>query len=139
MLQNKKRLTTISKSEKSTRLVIHKWTKGCRQLYRAAGVYTVYDTTLGLCLYVGQSTDLGKRVRRFFNREFNHPTGLNAGAPVFIYKGEDGRVMKHQPVFLEITTISNLHHLDKFERTMIAIKRPVYNCLLNYNKKEEAQ
>lgn len=126
------RRTIITKSVKSSRFVIHSWTRGCRELYGAIGIYSVYDAESKLCLYIGQSIDLGKRVRRFFKDTF----GRSSKKAYFIQRSGERSVF--HTVFLEITTIDNAHHLDKFERTMIGIKKPVYNLLLNYTRTSSA-
>ena len=120
--------------ERSSRFVVHSWTKPCRKLYGAVGIYTVYELETSLCLYVGQSIDLGRRVRRFFTIDKPGQLPSDKKQACFVHINGDNTWVKHFPVFLEITTIANRYHLDKFERTMIAIKKPIYNQLLNYNK-----
>lgn len=153
-LQNKP--VTISKSENSYRLLIREWQKPCRVLYGKCGIYTVYEHNTNVCLYVGKSTDLGKRCLRFFKprtRVYTRPIGLlslydtpnafNAFKQRFeAVHGEEiptlaipnclGKVVRFYQVYLDVTTISNVHWLDRFERTLIAIKKPLYNNLLNY-------
>ena len=123
----------ISKSELTTRLEFDHWTKRCRQLYGAVGVYSVYDKQTKLCLYVGQSTDLGRRLRRFFA----NPISSETKRASFTYHNEDGTKVHHCDTYLVINTIKNLYHLDKMERTIIAVNKPVYNKLLNYSRKTQ--
>lgn len=77
--------------------------------------------------------DLGKRLRRFFNTRFEDRF-LEKKKPHFVFTDASGKKTLHQPVYIEVTTINNAFHLSKFERTMIAIKTPVYNKLLNYDR-----
>ena len=105
----------------SKRLLLTKWTKGARHLYGKMGVYTVYSKE-HQCLYVGKSIDLGKRVLRFFK-----PRRKRCLAPSICFKGTT-----YKDFYIEVTTILNGYKLDAFERTMIAIKNPLYNILLNY-------
>lgn len=153
---HKEKAVDISKSENSLRLVIRAWIKPCRALYSKAGVYSVYDASDNRCLYVGKSTDLGKRCLRFFKprtKVYSKPIGMMQAPKVNVQKnrfeavaGEEiptacflnyeQQTVKLHKVYLEVTTISNIHWLDRFERTMIAIKKPFYNQLMNYNKEE---
>jgi len=133
------KLNLVSKSENSTRLVIHKWTEQCYLLYGECGIYSVYEVGTNKCLYIGKSTDLGKRVLRFFKprerRAHPHPFfPLLAPKPFPAQVQSADKITKtYYDVYLEITTISNRYKLDSFERLMIAVKQPEYNKLLKYN------
>ena len=125
---------SISKIEKPEgvhlHMVIKAWGKPCRRLYKKMGVYSLHNRA-GWCLYVGQSTNLGKRILRFFNLRNKgrfYPVSFDndCGISDIKYFGEE--------LYLEVDTINNIHLLDRFERTMIGIKKPHYNILLNYAK-----
>ena len=105
-------------------MIISKWTKRCQGLYNKMGVYSVYHQGK-TCIYVGKSTDLGKRILRFFNPR--------TGKRLIEFKDGDITACLHlDNIHLEVSVIYNVHKLDSFERTMIAIKKPMYNKLLNY-------
>ena len=130
----------IPKIEKSTnlsqsiRLVFDHWGKPCRALYGKMGVYSLHDRELGSCLYVGQSTDLGKRLRRFFDHRLPGRLETDKIKATFSYTPTGGERIVHTNIFIEVTTIANIHHLARFERTIIATNKPLYNKLLNYDK-----
>ena len=120
---------SISSTIESKRMILRYWTKGARQLYKACGIYTVYSKD-GNCLYVGQSVDLGKRVLRFFKPR-EGTVGPRTSKPIR-FTLPDKSVETWHGCYVEVTTIQSKHRLDSFERTMIAIYKPIYNQLLKY-------
>lgn len=124
-------------SEKSLTLKIYVWSRACRELYGRSGIYSVYCVKTERCLYVGKSTDLGKRILRFFSPRAARP------API-VFKGSIGAASRHEQttnllsytskdIYVEVTTFENEWKLDAFERSMIGIKKPMFNILLNYS------
>ena len=119
----------IMKKPLSERYILKYWTKGARRLYGKMGIYAVY-TKEGYCLYIGQSVDLGKRVLRFFKpRSVDISFGPRTTKPI-IFTSRSGEKVKYFNCYVEVTTINSRYKLDKFERLMIDIKRPIYNILL---------
>lgn len=132
----------LSDSEKSLSMKIERWSKKCWKLYERWGVYTCYRKRDGVCLYVGQSINLGERVSRFFRKGARRGLATRPMLQENVSNNKQFLVMQtilKEPFFLEITTMGvnpawafsiRREKLDKLERAIIGIKKPLLNTRL---------